>query len=191
MAKETSITVKREVKDALDKAKKESDANNWSEFVQGLAEEEIGIDWDEVGVRETEEKVGYTRATIVAILETVEEMDLTEDILDIVEMLGEQNMLAKNQEIVDYLLQKAKDGKPLNETDRLLAEMAIRIEESRDEKQSPAAEIAEGLFAETDRATAKRRTKTESKKERERPVGTMDIEDHDLNSPDEKQVSET
>lgn len=108
--------------------------------------------------REQHERVEQTRATIIGVLEALDETDMTDEVLELAESLCQPNILAKNQEIIEHLLEKAESGEPLNEADKLLAEVVMRTEQERDGEQSPAAEIAQGLFAQTERTTAERTT---------------------------------
>lgn len=154
-----TIPVSPETKAALEPLKQEAEnADTWDEFQRQLAEDELAVSWEDIETYETEERIERTRATVVAVFEAVDELGLTEDVLDIVKTLSQQDMLAKNQEIIDHLLEKAKNGESLNDVDRLLAGIVRETEAEREMKQSPAAEIAQGLFAETDTTTAERKT---------------------------------
>lgn len=159
-----TIPVSPETKEVLEPLKEEAEGvDTWNEFQRKLAEGELEVSWEEIETQETEERIERTRATVVAILETVDELGLTEDVLDIVKTLSQQDMLAKNQKIIDHLIDKAKNNESLNEVDHLLAQIVMETEQEREIEQSPAAEIAQGLFAETDTATAERTTTEQQK----------------------------
>ena len=161
-----TIPVNPETKQRVDELKREAGAESFDELVVMMVEDNLDVSWEAMEVQETEERIERTRATVVAVLEAVDELDLTDEVLDIVKTLSQQNMLAKNQEIVDHLLEKAENETPLNEVDRLLAQIVMETEREREMEQTPAAEIAQGLFAPTDQTTAERRKldwQTESK----------------------------
>jgi hypothetical protein len=156
---DTSIGLSREVKNRLEPVKDEHDASSWDEFMDDLVAENLNIapeDLDEYTV-EQHERVEQTRATIVGVLEALDEADMVDEVVEIITALSQQGMLAQNQEIVEHLIDKAKGDGEINEGDRLLARMVIETEGARNH-ESPAAEIARGLFAETDTATAERTT---------------------------------
>ncbi|WP_276300846.1 hypothetical protein [Halorussus lipolyticus] len=135
--------------------------------------------------REQHERVEQTRATIIGVLEALDETDMTDEVLELAESLCQPNILAKNQEIIEHLLEKAKSGEPLNEADKLLAEVVMKTEQERDGEQSPAAEIAQGLFAQTEKTTAERTTS--EKKTNPREVTTS--EEQSLSEKDKQEPS--
>lgn len=161
-----NIPVNPATKQRVDELKREAGAESFDELVVMMVEDNLDISWEDIDVQETEERIERTRATVVAVLEAVDEFDLTDEVLNIVKTLSQQNMLAKNQEIVDHLLEKAKNDDQLDEVDWLLAKVVMETEQEREMEQTPAAEIAQGLFALTDTTTAERRKierRTESK----------------------------
>ena len=113
MSDNVTIAVSPETKAVYKRRKEQSEeADTLKEFMRMVAEDDLDVSWDEVEIQDSEERIERTRADIVGILEAVEEFDLTEDVLDIVETLSRQDMLAKNQDIIDHLLQKSKAGEP-------------------------------------------------------------------------------
>ncbi|MDS0223627.1 hypothetical protein NDI54_19995 [Haloarcula sp. S1AR25-5A] len=158
----TTVGLKESTKDQLEPLKKESDAASWDEFINNLAAENLDVSAEELNAQEVEthERVERTRATVVGVLEAVDEADMTDEIVDIIKSLSEQDMLAQNQEIVNHFIEKSKRGEPINEIDKLLADVVKETESERGPEQSPAAAIARGLFTETEEATAER-TRTE------------------------------
>lgn len=166
-----NIPVRPETKRRIDELKREAEAESFNELVVMMVEDNLDASWEALEVQETEERIERTRATVVAILEAVEELDLTDEVLDIVKTLSQQNMLAKNQEIVDHLLEKSGKDAPLNEVDRLLAQIVMETEQEREKEQTPAAEIAQGLFSPTDRTTAERRKLNRQKESKSAEIG--------------------
>lgn len=158
----TTVGLKESTKDKLEPLKKESEAASWDEFINNLAAQNLDISAEELNAHEVEthERVERTRATVVGVLEAVDEADMTDEIVDIIKSLSEQDMLAKNQEIINHFIEKSKRGESINEVDKLLAEVVKETESERGPEQSPAAAIAKGLFTETEEATAER-TRTE------------------------------
>jgi hypothetical protein len=158
----TTVGLKESTKNKLEPLKKESGAASWDEFIDNLAAENLDISAEELSAHEVEthERVEQTRATVVGVLEAVDEADMTDEIVDIIKSLSEQDMLAKNQEIINHFIEKSKRGESINEVDKLLAEVVKETESERGPEQSPAAAIAKGLFTETEEATAER-TRTE------------------------------
>jgi len=175
-----NIPVAPETKRRADELKQASEAKSFDELVVKMMEDNLEVSWEEVELEESEETIQRTRATIVAVLEAVEELDLTEEVLDIVETLSQQDMLAKNQEIIDHLLEKARNDESLNAVDRLLAQIVMETERGREIEQSPAAEIAQGLFAETDTTTAERTTTNQRASSK-----TVTVSEGDESSPQE------
>lgn len=128
------------------------------EFLDELVKENVEIDpedLDEVTV-EKREQIEQTRATVVGVLEALDEANMVDEAVDIIKELSQQRMLAEHRRIVEHLIEKSKTGGEINEVDRLLARMVIETEGTRDQ-ETPAAEIARGLFDES--TTAKRETK--------------------------------
>lgn len=160
--KNTTLGLKESTKQSLEPVKEASEATTWDEFVNGLVENNLDVSLEELEAQEVEthERVEQTRATVVGVLEAVDEADMTDEIVDIIKSLSEQNMLAQNQEILEHLMEKSRQGQPVNDVDRLLAQVVMETESSREAGQSPAAVIAQGLFSGKDRRTAER-TRTE------------------------------
>lgn len=157
---DTTLGIKQSTKDRLEPIKKDSDANTWDEFVDGLVEGTLDVSLEEIELHEVErrERVEQTRAVVVGVLEAVDETDMTDEIVEIIKELTQQDMLATNQQIVDHLIEKSERGESINEVDRLLAEVVSDTEQSRGAEQSPAAAIAQGLFGEKEKAEADRMT---------------------------------
>lgn len=156
----TTIGLKESTKKELEPLKKESNAASWDEFIEDLVDANLDISIEEVDSHEVEthERVERTRATVVGVLEAVDEADMTDDVVDIIKELSKQDMLAQNQEIIDHLIQKSKEGESVNDVDRLLANVVMETEGKRGPEQSPAAAIAQGLFTQTEQAAAERTT---------------------------------
>lgn len=157
---DTTIGVSNDVKSRLERVKVES-GQTYDEVVDDLLEQNLDIDiedLDEYAV-EKHERVEKTRATVVGILEALNEADMIDEAVELIESLTQPSMLTEHREVVDYLIEKSKNGQDVNEVDRLLARMVIETEGSR-ETESPAAEIARGLF--TDTTIAERSTKQQS-----------------------------
>lgn len=156
---ETSIGLSREVKNRLEPVKEEHDASSWNGFMDDLLSKNLGVkpeDLDEYTV-EQQERVEQTRATVVGVLEALDKADIVDEVVEIIKALSQQNMLSQNQKIVEHLMEKAHAGGEINEADRLLARMVMETEGTRNH-ESPAAEIARGLFAGRDTARAERTT---------------------------------
>ena len=154
---DTTIGLSRDVKNRLEPIKDKSDATSWDEFMDRLVAENLGIepeDLDEDTV-ERHERVEQTRATVVGVLEAVDEADMVDEVVEIITALSQQDMLAQNQQIIEHIMEKSNNDGKINEADRLLARMVMETESSR-EQASPAAAIAQGLF--TERTTAERTT---------------------------------
>lgn len=155
---DTTIGVSNEVKARLEPVKEEWGASSWNEFIDDLVEKNLDInleDLDQVTV-EKRERVEQTRATVAGVLEALDEADMVDEAVDLIKELSQQRMLAEHRRIVDHLIEKSKNGEEVNEVDRLLARMVIETEGIRDQ-ETPAAEIARGLFNES--TTAERTTK--------------------------------
>lgn len=155
---DTTIGVSDEVKNRLEPVKEEWGARSWDDFMNDLVEENVDVDpeeLDEVTV-EKREQVEQTRATVAGVLEALDEANMVDEAVDIIKELSQQRMLAEHRRIVDHLIEKSKTGGEVNEVDRLLARMVIETEGTRDQ-ETPAAEIARGLFDGS--TTAERTTK--------------------------------
>lgn len=181
--KNTTLGLKESTKKNLEPLKEESEATTWDGFVNGLVEDSLNVSLEEMEAQEVEthERVEQTRATVVGVLEAVDEADMTDEIVDIIKSLSEQNMLAKNQEILEHLMEKSRQGQPVNDVDRLLAEVVMETEGSRKAGQSPAAVIAQGLFSGKEHRAAER-TRTE----REETVGTASVSEENPDSDEEE-----
>lgn len=157
---DTTLGIKQSTKDSLEPIKKASDANTWDEFVDDLVEGTLNVSLEEIDSHEVErrERVEQTRAVVVGVLEAVDETDMTDEIVDLIKELTQQDMLATNQQIIDHLIEKSERGESINEVDRLLAKVVTDTEQSRGAEQSPAAAIAQGLFGEKEKAAAERMT---------------------------------
>lgn len=160
--KNTTVGLRESTKENLEPLKKNSEADTWDGFLQGLVDDNLDVSIEEMETQEVEthERVEQTRATVVGVLEAVDEAGMTDEVVDIIKSLSEQNMLAQNQQILEHLMEKSRQGEPVNDVDRLLAEVVMKTESSREAGQSPAAEIARGLFSETEHRAAER-TQTE------------------------------
>lgn len=158
----TTLGLKKSTKKELEPIKEASEATTWDGFVNGIVEENLEVSIEELEAQEVEthERVEQTRATVVGVLEAVDDADMTDEIVDIIKSLSEQDMLAQNQEILEHLMEKSREGEPINDVDRLLADIVMETESSRGPEQSPAAAIATGLFSGKEHAAAER-TKTE------------------------------
>lgn len=157
---DTTIGVSEEVKARLEPVKEEWGAPSWDAFMDDLVERNVDIDpeqLDEVAV-EKHERVEKTRATAVGVLEALDEADMVDEAVDIIKEMSQQRMLAEHQQIIEHFLEKSRNGEPPNEMDRLLARIIIKTEGVRDQ-ETPAAEIARGLFNES--TTAERTTTQE------------------------------
>lgn len=87
---DTSIGLSREVKDRLEPVKDEHDASSWDEFMDDLVAENLDIapeDLDEYTV-EQHERVEQTRATIVGVLEALDEADMVDEVVEIITALS-------------------------------------------------------------------------------------------------------
>lgn len=154
---DTTIGVSNEVKDRLEPLKKEWGANSWDEFMDDLVERNLDVEienLDDVTV-EKRERVEQTRATVAGVLEALDEAGMVDEAVDLIKELSQQRMLAEHRRIVDHLIEKSREGEEVNKVDRLLARMVIETESTRDQ-ETPAAEIARGLFNES--TTAERTT---------------------------------
>lgn len=141
--------------------------------------------------KEQHERIEQTRATIIGVLEALDETDMTDEVLELAENLCQPNILAKNQEIIEHLLEKAKSGEPLNEADKLLAEIVMKTEQEREGEQSPAAEIAQGLFAQTERTTAERTTSEQKASSKRASAGKSSSESTNQEQDEQKSDSVT
>jgi len=157
---DTTIGVSNEVKDRLEPVKEEYGAPSWDAFLDDLVEQNVDIDLDQLdGVSEEKrERVEKTRATAVGVLTALDEADMVDEAVEIIREMTQQRMLAEHQQIIEHLLEKSRNGEPPNEMDRLLARVVIKTEGFRDQ-ETPAAEIARGLFNES--TTAERTTTRE------------------------------
>jgi hypothetical protein len=157
---DTTIGVSNEVKDRLEPVKEEYGAPSWGAFLDDLVEQNVDIDLDQLdGVSEEKrERVEKTRATAVGVLTALDEADMVDEAVEIIREMTQQRMLAEHQQIIEHLLEKSRNGEPPNEMDRLLARVVIKTEGLRDQ-ETPAAEIAKGLFNES--TTAERTTTRE------------------------------
>ena len=157
---DTTIGVSNEVKDRLEPVKEEYGAPSWDAFLDDLVEQNVDIDLDQLdGVSEEKrERVEKTRATAVGVLTALDEADMVDEAVEIIREMTQQRMLAEHQQIIEHLLEKSRNGEPPNEMDRLLARVVIKTEGLRDQ-ETPAAEIARGLFNES--TTAERTTTRE------------------------------
>lgn len=147
---ETTIGVSNEVKARLEPVMEEWGASTWDEFMNDLIRENVDIDpenLDEVAV-EKQERVEKTRATAAGLLKALDEADMVEEAVEIIKEMNQQRMLAEHQEIIQHFLEKSRNGEPPNEMDELLARILIKTESVRDQ-ETPAAEIARGLFNES------------------------------------------
>ncbi|CQH65447.1 uncharacterized protein HHUB_6122 (plasmid) [Halobacterium hubeiense] len=157
---ETSIGVSEEVKARLEPVKEKWGSPSWNAFMDDLVEQNVDIDpeeLDEVAV-EKHERIEKTRATAVGVLEALDEADMVNEAVEIIKEMSQQRMLAEHQRIIDHFLEKSRNGEPPNEMDELLARVIIKTEGVRDQ-ETPAAEIARGLFNES--TTAERTTTQE------------------------------
>jgi len=157
---DTTIGVSKEVKARLEPVKDEWGAPSWDAFMDDLVEQNVDIDpeeLDEVAV-ENHERVEKTRATAVGVLEALDEADMVDEAVEIIKEMSQQRMLAEHQQIIEHFLEKSRNGEPPNEMDKLLARVIIKTEGVRDQ-ETPAAEIARGLFNES--TTAERTTTQE------------------------------
>ncbi|KOX94219.1 hypothetical protein [Halorubrum tropicale] len=157
---DTTIGVSNEVKDRLEPVKDEYGAPSWDAFLDDLVEQNVDVDLDQLdGVSEEKrERVEKTRATAVGVLTALDEADMVDEAVEIIREMTQQRMLAEHQQIIEHLLEKSRNGEPPNEMDRLLARVVIKTEGLRDQ-ETPAAEIARGLFNES--TTAERTTTRE------------------------------
>lgn len=183
----TTLGLKKSTKEELEPIKEASEATTWDGFVNGIVEENLEVSMEELEAQEVEthERVEQTRATVVGVLEAVDDADMTDEIVDIIKSLSEQDMLAQNQEILEHLMEKSRKGEPINDVDRLLADIVMETESSRGSEQSPAATIAKGLFSGKEHAAAER-TKTE----REATVQSTAVSDEESDSEDDDLASE-
>lgn len=157
---ETTIGLSKDVKRRLEPIKNEWGATSWDEFMNDLIQDNVDIDpenLDEVAV-EKQERVEKTRATAVGLLEALDEAEMVDEAVDIIKEMSQQRMLAEHQEIIQHFLQKSRNNEPPNEMDELLARVIIKTESTRNQ-ETPAAEIARGMFNES--TTAERTTTTE------------------------------
>jgi hypothetical protein len=83
---------------------------------------------------------------------------MVDEAVEIIKELTQQRMLAEHQRIIQHFLEKSRNGEPPNEMDKLLARIIVKTESVRDQ-ESPAAEIARGMFTES--TTAERTTTRE------------------------------
>lgn len=177
MSDHKNIPVDPETHETIDRLKQETGSESFDAVVRDMAEENLDADWEDLTVEQREQRLEQTQTTIVAIIEAVDEYDLTEDVLDILKSLSQQDMLAKNQEIVGHLMRKAEAGQEPNEMDRLLARIVIQTEQERDIEQSPAGEIAQGLFSGSDTTTATRTETTATRQSVEEDTDSVEVGD--------------
>jgi hypothetical protein len=183
---ETSIGVSEEVKARLEPVKEEWGAPSWNAFMDDLVGQNVDIDPEELdGVAvEKHERVERTRATAVGVLEALDEADMVDEAVEIIKEMSQQRMLAEHQQIIDHFLEKSRNGEPPNEMDKLLARVITKTESVRDQ-ETPAAEIARGLFNES--TTAERTTTQEvssSTSDQNAPKTSVTEEDGDLSNSD-------
>jgi hypothetical protein len=183
---ETSIGVSEEVKARLEPVKEEWGAPSWNAFMDDLVGQNVDIDPEELdGVAvEKHERVERTRATAVGVLEALDEADMVDEAVEIIKEMSQQRMLAEHQQIIDHFLEKSRNGEPPNEMDKLLARVIIKTESVRDQ-ETPAAEIARGLFNES--TTAERTTTQEvssSTSDQNAPKTSVTEEDGELSNSD-------
>lgn len=169
----TSITVNQEVKDRLGTLKEASDADYWNDFLWDLAESELdlGVEDFESAELELTEEAMETRALVVGILEAMQQTGIKQDLIDLIEEIRTREMVEKNQKIIEYILQKAKNGESLNEVDETLIDMVIEIETSR-EGEGAATAVAEGLFGELEGSRSTTTTTEISTSERSAEMNT-------------------
>jgi hypothetical protein len=171
---DTTIGLSDDTKSRLEPIKKEWGAPSWDDFLNDLVESNVDInpeELDELTV-EKKERVEKTRATAVGLLEALDEADMVDEAVDIIKEMSQQRMLAEHQQIIEHFLEKSRNGEPPNEMDELLARIIIKTEGVRDQ-ETPAAEIARGLFNES--TTAERTTTQE--------VSSSTTEDDETSSP--------
>lgn len=181
--KRTTIGVKESTKRKLESLKEASDADTWDEFADMYANKTLDVSLEELEIEEAEthERIEQTRATVVGVLEAVDEAGMTDEIVGIIKSLSEQNMLAQNQDIVEHLMEKSRRGEPLNDIDQLLAQVVMETENSREGGKSPAAEIARGLFSSKDQTTAER---TQTK--RDETIQSASVSDNKMEPAEEE-----
>lgn len=171
---DTTIGLSDETKSRLEPIKEEWEAPSWDAFLNDLVKDNVDInpeELDELTV-EKKERVEKTRATAVGVLEALDEADMVDEAVDIIKEMSQQRMLAEHQQIIEHFLEKSRNDKPPNEMDELLARVIIKTEGVRDQ-ETPAAEIARGLFNES--TTAERTTTQE--------VSSSTTEDDETSSP--------
>ncbi|OYR58634.1 hypothetical protein [Halorubrum halodurans] len=180
---DTTIGVSNEVKDRLEPVKEEYGAPSWDAFLDDLVEQNVDIDLDQLdGVSEEKrERVEKTRATAVGVLTALDEADMVDEAVEIIREMTQQRMLAEHQQIIEHLLEKSRNGEPPNEMDRLLARVVIKTEGLRDQ-ETPAAEIARGLFNES--TTAERTTTREVSTSGNPQTESDNLTDENDTSPD-------
>ncbi|MFY4815743.1 hypothetical protein ACOJIV_24105 [Haloarcula sp. AONF1] len=180
---DTTIGVSNEVKDRLEPVKEEYGAPSWDAFLDDLVEQNVDIDLDQLdGVSEEKrERVEKTRATAVGVLTALDEADMVDEAVEIIREMTQQRMLAEHQQIIEHLLEKSRNGEPPNEMDRLLARVVIKTEGLRDQ-ETPAAEIARGLFNES--TTAERTTTREVSTSGNPQTESDNLTDKNDTSPD-------
>jgi len=180
---DTTIGVSNEVKDRLEPVKEEYGAPSWDAFLDDLVEQNVDIDLDQLdGVSEEKrERVEKTRATAVGVLTALDEADMVDEAVEIIREMTQQRMLAEHQQIIEHLLEKSRNGEPPNEMDRLLARVVIKTEGLRDQ-ETPAAEIARGLFNES--TTAERTTTREVSTNGDPQADSGTLADENDTSPD-------
>lgn len=181
----TSLSIgDEELGDQFRKLKKASDAATNAEFIRGLIDETEGVevrmeDLETVELEKTEE-AKETRAMAVGVLEAMQQTGIKEDVIDLIEELRKREMVEMNQEIVQYLLQKAKQDDPLNDADRALIDLVVRVENTRD-GDGAATAIAEGLFGEVGETTTETTTTgTSTNKKSEGFTTSFEIADEKL-----------
>ena len=174
--KGTSLSISdEELGDQFRELKAASDATTNDEFLRGLIDEseEIEVrleDLDTVELEKTEE-AKETRAMAVGVLEAMQRTGIKEDVIDLIEELRKRELVEMNKEIVQYLLQKAKADEPLNEADRALIDLVVKIEGTREEGGTVTA-IAEGLFGEVEETTTETTTTETSTNEKSAGIST-------------------
>lgn len=155
--------------------KEASNAPTNDAFFRGLIDEseEIEVrleDLDTVELEKTEE-AKETRAMAVGVLEAMQQTGIKDDVIDLIEELRKRELVETNKEIVQYLLDKAKNDEPLNETDYALIDLVVKIEGTREEGGAATA-IAEGLFGEVEETTTETTTTETSANEKSAEIST-------------------
>lgn len=182
---DTTIGLSDDTKSRLEPIKEEWGAPSWNDFLNDLVEDNVDInpeELDELTV-EKKERVEKTRATAVGVLEALDEADMVDEAVDIIKEMSQQRMLAEHQQIIEHFLEKSRNGEPPNEMDRLLARVIIKTEGIRDQ-ETPAAEIARGLFNESTTAQRTTTQKASASSSETDITSTVEFEDAELGEDD-------